>query len=330
MSDHSGIEWTEATWNPVTGCFKVSAGCKNCYAERDWDRLAKNPRATKYFGRKFTDVKCHPEILEQPLRWQKPRRIFVNSMSDLFHESVPDEFIAQVFQIMAQSKNHVFQVLTKRPDRMLAFMSKCSNWGGWVTHNGQAVKGAYDGDGIIVGYDEWPLPNVWLGVSVEDQQTANERIPFLLDTPAAVRWVSMEPLLAPVDLTSVTYERRYGTGLINALTGHKRGHLPNTPLGIGPVIDWVVVGGESGPKARPMHPGWVRSLRDQCIAADVPFFFKQWGEWIETDDPDLQSFGKMAKVGKKKAGRILDGETWSEYPSVLSTDFAASTGTTGD
>ena len=188
MSDKSKIEWTESTWNCITVCTKVSQGCKHCYAERDWQRLAA-PRAKPniYTGRDFTDVKCHPEKLDIPLRWQKPRRIFVNSMSDLFHESVPDEFIDKVFAVMALATHHTFQVLTKRPARMLSYLTG-------ETEN--VVKGAawellghypkYPNGGMQA---PWPLPNVWLGVSCEDQATADERIPLLLQTPAAVRWV---------------------------------------------------------------------------------------------------------------------------------------------
>lgn len=230
MSDKTGIGWTEATWNPVTGCSKVSQGCKNCYALRDWPRLANNPK-TIYFGRQFTDVAIHKERLQQPLRWTKPRLIFVNSMSDLFHESVPDEFIDQVFAVMALSEKHIFQVLTKRPERMCQYLNN---------PNRRHLIGDF---GIL----KWPLPNVWLGVSVEDQQTADQRIPILLETPAAVRWVSAEPLLEPVDL------------------GDAVNHL-----------DWLVIGGESGKDARPFDGEWAASLLDQC-EGKVPVFVKQMG-----------------------------------------------------
>lgn len=336
MADKTGIEWTESTWNPVTGCSKVSQGCKHCYAERDWARLAHLPA---YKGRAFTDVACHPERLDQPLRWMRPRLIFVNSMSDLFHPDVPDSFIDQVFAVMALAKQHTFQVLTKRPERMRDYL-RCG--GSCIT---VGIRQAIERMGYQdIGAVDKALPNVWLGVSVEDQASADERIPLLLDTPAAVRWVSMEPLLGPVDLTSVRPTIFAATA--NTLTGwwtwdggptRREAHT----------IDWVVVGGESGPKARPMHPSWARSLRDQCAAADVPFLFKQWGEWrepLEGEDYDT-TMGRaqrvpafivapsgtvhcfeneqtsdggcaMLRVGKKLAGRLLDGVQHDGYPEV--------------
>lgn len=294
MSDHSRIEWTEATWNPVTGCSKVSQGCKNCYALREWPRLAApRPKPNIYTGRAFTDVRCHPERLDQPLRWTKPRRVFVNSMSDLFHEDIPDAFIDRVFAVMALTPRHTYQVLTKRPERMRDYLS-----GGTIDTHG--MRSSYRRDSIIVdtirwdqanerlpghGLDgaPWPLENVWLGVSVEDQTTADERIPLLLQTPAAVRWISAEPCIGPIDLTSIPIPPdalfpAYGTShtfRFNALHSDDETHMHSPPH----FINWVVVGGESGPNARPMHPEWARSLRDQCQAAGVPYFFKQWGEW---------------------------------------------------
>lgn len=236
MGDKSKIEWTDATWNVITGCSKVSSGCKNCYAERIWKRVY-----GKY--RPFTDVHFHEDRLEMPLRWKRPRRIFVNSLSDLFHEKVTVEMVAAIFGIMTLASRHIFQILTKRPERAFAML-----------RNLDAHKCAHEAFGTIGASPtcdmshEWPLPNVWLGVSVENQGTAEERIPLLLNTPAAVRWISVEPLLGPVNL--------------------------------GPWIDrldWVVVGGESGPKARAFDVEWARQIKRRCTAADVAFFMKQLG-----------------------------------------------------
>lgn len=327
MSDKTHIEWTDATWNVVTGCAKVSQGCKNCYALRDWPRLAANPK-TVYFGREFTDVRCHPDRLEQPMRWTKPRMIFVNSMSDLFHDDVPDEFIDRVFAVMARARHHTFQVLTKRPERMREYLNTSDRIGRVAAASHEVPYCAME------WIREWPLPNVWLGVSVEDQATAAERIPLLLDTPAAVRWVSAEPCLGPIDLSRYLGPRQianpdgYGGDIGSGWTTDFR------------TLDWVVCGGESGPKARPMHPDWARSLRDQCKSAGVAFHFKQWGGWeiastqnghydgnmetnravwvhtdgvitkpsyFRSDGGDTNGAYAMVRVGKKRAGRLLDG-----------------------
>jgi protein gp37 len=266
MSDKTGIAWSDATWNPVTGCTKVSQGCKHCYAEREWARLTANPKATAYYGRAFTDVACHENRLDQPLRWSKPRMIFVNSMSDLFHEDVPESFIDRVFAIMGLNQvmrdtPHVFQILTKRPERMQAYMSDPDTvWR--VTRAMKAHGPELPGENSPPA---WPLPNVWLGVSIEDQATADERIPLLLQTPAAVRWVSAEPLLGPIDLEEVP------VGMSGPLRQHGGAGTDTQKL------DWIVVGGESGPNSRPMHAEWVRKLRDDSAAAGVPFFMKQLG-----------------------------------------------------
>lgn len=303
MSAKSAIEWTDATWNPVTGCTKVSQGCKHCYAERDWARLAHLPA---FAGRAFTDVACHADRLDQPMRWKKPRRIFVNSMSDLFHHEVPDFFIRTVFDVMAACPQHTFQILTKRAERMQFLL-----WSEW----------------------DWkPAPNVWLGVSVEDQATADQRIPLLLQTPAAVRWISAEPLLAPVDLAQSVGQAIFWR---NENDPDRR-------------IDWVVAGGESGAKARPMNPAWARSLRDQCATASVPFLHKQNGEWVPSDllpegtalpashwakvtdhgetpyttrqderfGGTVPGFAIMGRIGRAKAGRLLDGVLHDAYPAT--------------
>lgn len=281
MSDRTGIEWTEATWNPTTGCDRVSPGCDNCYAlvlarrlkamgnskyQRDGDPRSSGPG----FG-----LTVHEESLELPHRWRKPRQIFVNSMSDLFHPSVPTEFIQRVFAVMADTPRHTYQVLTKRSHRLMTLA------------------------------DQLPWPsNVWMGVSVESERYSF-RVRHLRSIQASVRFVSAEPLLgslASVDLAG---------------------------------IDWLIVGGESGRSARPMDPEWVFELRDKCLQDNIPFFFKQWGEWMPADlggmaasvdtgarhseDPAAVPTpgAPMLKVGKGAAGRRLDGATWDQMPSVL-------------
>jgi protein gp37 len=315
MANGTKIEWTDETWNPVTGCSKVSQGCKNCYAERDWNRLSANPK-TVYWGRKFTDVEEHIDRIMQPLRWTRPRMIFVNSMSDLFHEDVSNYFISEVFATMALAPRHKFQILTKRPERMRAYMLEVSAAlkQAIPPKFAQSIASAMSHPEAL---HEWPLENVWLGVSVENQEAADKRIPILLDTPAAVRWISAEPLLGPVDLTGLRNPGGEATFPgFNALHRWTNGKRTTG-------IDWVVVGGESGPGARPMHPYWARSLRDQCAAAGVPFLFKQWGEWAPAHPellgimPTVHEFDGGAVVGrfgKKAAGRVLDGVEHNEYP----------------
>lgn len=271
------IEWTDVTWNPVRGCVKISPGCRNCYAET--------------FAERFRGVKGHPyeqgfdprlvpEKLEDPLKWKKPRMVFVNSMSDLFQDGVPDWFIGNVFSVMEGTRRHTYQVLTKRAERMEKWVSDFDVW----------LR--YAGDTVFPK----KLSNVWLGVSVEDRKYGLPRIDHLRRTPAVVRFLSCEPLLE--DLGEID------------LTG----------------IHWVIVGGESGRNARPMRPEWARSLRDQCQAAGVPFFFKQWGPWAWDDQ--LLSDGLAVeqafpvsngpvRVSKKVAGRLLDGREWNEFPEVL-------------
>jgi protein gp37 len=326
VADGTGIEWTEATWNPVVGCTHVSAGCDNCYAAREASgRLAHLPLyAGLASGGKFTgEVRLVTERLDQPLRWRRPRRIFVNSMADLFHDGVPDEFIARVFAVMALAPQHTFQVLTKRHARLRSLLSKEDFWV-WVL----AAIAERTGN-CTFGTLPDRLPNVWLGVSVEDQRWADIRIPALLGTPAAVRWISAEPLLGPVQL------RPEWTDIELMAFGPGGAELF-------PRLDWVVAGGESGPRARPAHPDWFRQLRDQCAAAGVPYLFKQWGEWsptrpanwrdyypdrVRTWRPDGSDYNPREpdqlldpamvtqfRVGKKAAGRELDGRTWDQYP----------------
>lgn len=283
------IEWTDEVWNPVTGCTKVSQGCKHCYAERI---------AERFWGeRKFTDVQCHEDRLNIPLHWRKPRRVFVNSMSDLFHPDVDFEFIKLVYRVMFLSMQHTFQILTKRPERMFEF----TNW---------MIK-----DGIHM-----PISNVWLGVSCEDQAAADERIPWLLKTPAAVRFVSYEPALGPVDFTALNFGTSWESSALDGWYVTPDGRDEPDQHSDGNKLDWVIAGGESGPGARPAHPDWFRSVRDQCVEAGIPFFFKQWGEWIGVFErewerrPDIAKNGLFERVGKKRAGRLLDGREWNEYP----------------
>ncbi len=256
MSDKSAIEWTDSTWNPVTGCTKISPGCKNCYAERFAERWRGTPNHPYEQG---FDLRLWPDRLRYPLEWKKPRMIFVNSMSDLFHKDVPDEFVLGVFAVMYEARQHVFQVLTKRPERMLAWFEK-----------------HYSANSNLFGGKKVPK-HIWLGASVESEAYAG-RIDYLKKVPAEVRFLSVEPLLGPVNLT----------------TQRLRG------------IHWVIVGGESGPGARPMNPMWAKNLRDQCRKSKVPFFFKQWGAYNDQGQ----------RKTKKAAGRILDGRTWDELPSI--------------
>ena len=352
MSTNSPIEWTDATWNPVTGCTRVSAGCDNCYAVRQSYRMENFGAVTKYGGltvlngkgdRHFNGtVKTHDDALAIPLKWQKPRRIFVNSMSDLFHRDVPFEFIDKVFAVMALCPQHTFQVLTKRPERMAEYLNDSRDMMGMKTSERIAwLLAKVDKQELIEGREGWafhgtepsracfefyekPLPNVWLGSSAENQQAYDERREHLERCPAAVRFWSLEPLLGPIDFDGPLGDSRLGDDEL----GTDR-------------IDWVIAGGESGPNARPMHPDWARSLRDQCLAAVVSFFFKQWGEWVpflnNVDIPDgpvsspvclVKKSGQvirpytqadapghqMCRVGKKAAGRLLDGRTWDEMP----------------
>jgi protein gp37 len=256
-ASNTNIAWTDATWNPVTGCTKVSAGCKNCYAEAIAERF--------WGARKFTDVRAHVDRLDQPLAWRKPKRVFVNSMSDLFHEDVAFEFIDRVFAVMALAPQHTFQILTKRPHRMRRYFSGEGTPIGRV-HDvvKQANERLLAGDG---GWPGWPLRNVWLGVSCEDQSAADLRVPLLLDTPAAVRFLSCEPLLGELEISNWLHDSHCWA--INdagpcICAEPREAH-----------VDWVIVGGESGPGYRPMDPAWASDLLVQCRAAGVPFFFKQ-------------------------------------------------------
>ena len=389
MADKTGIEWADATWNPIVGCSIVSPGCTNCYAmqmaariERMTDpthhSIGASPRDTHYRGTtqpskagpvwtgKLALVPDH--ILTQPLRWKKPRAIFVNSMGDLFHEDTPDEWIDKVFAIMALAHWHTFLVLTKRAERMQRYLTAGRGLK-WIDAM-RPYAGWPEGQGGMLKTTNMALENVWLGVSTERQAEADERIPLLLATPAAKRFISAEPLLGAIDLRALKPD--FGAPdeehwRYNALSG---GHYYRDDerfiiSGDGPpleTLDWVIAGGESGKDARPMHPDWARGLRDQCAAAGVPFFFKQWGEWKEwrhdVDGPYVEEIGDeeaeaaaatiarevqtpgwltpsghfyrspeafeaadgdepgrvMERIGKRAAGRLLDGVEHSERP----------------
>jgi protein gp37 len=276
MAKHSHIEWTDTTWNPVTGCTEVSPGCDHCYAKTFAERWRGVPGHP--FERGF-DLTLRPARLDQPLSWRKPRRVFVNSMSDLFHDAVPDTFIIRVFAVMLAAGRHTFQLLTKRHGRMRALLSR-------PTFEDAVFEVAVTEYGLDPAGDHhrwWPLPNLWLGVSVEDQKRADLRMPALLSTPAAVRFLSCEPLLGPVDLKRavVPMGDQRGHGL-TASWVHGRGCCRRFHG-----IDWVIVGGESGPGARPMDLAWARHLAAQCRAAEVAVFVKQLGAaWARTNAAD--------------------------------------------
>ncbi len=340
----SKILWTDQTWNPIIGCSKVSPGCANCYAERmalrqahmEYARLEKHLNQDldakdgimKYVGVVDISKKAWngktvfvESALTKPLHWRKPRMIFVCSMSDLFHESVPFEWIDKVFAIMALCPQHTFQILTKRPERMFEYLDD-------VKTRINIPAAASAGAGVRVDLNRfwtaagWPIKNIWLGCTAENQAMADKRIPVLLQCPAAKRFVSVEPMLGKVDLAYTCFNGADSFGTM-------------------PGLDWVICGGESGPGARPMHPDWVRSLRDQCKEAGVPFMFKQWGEWTPSHvagghiskgqislsfdgvpysdyvcastviDDNCQG---MSRVGKKKTGRLLDGVEHNGFP----------------
>lgn len=341
MSDTTTIEWTDSTWNPVTGCTKVSPGCDNCYAETFAERWRGVPG--HHFENGF-DVQLRPTALTMPLRWRKPRRVFVNSMSDLFHKDVPDAYIARVFAVMALTPQHTYQVLTKRHGRMRSLLS--SPEFEKQVDRALLTESAFSDLKLTkrswpLPKPGWPLPNCWLGVSVEDQERADLRIPALLDTPAAVRFLSCEPLLGPVDLARIAAGSKQQPDMVFDAVGRRYGVPGRWQAASSARIDWVIVGGESGRGARPMSPDWARSLRDQCQQADVPFLFKQWGEYQPTDwrvigrpsdkrnvlvgDPidDLGHRWEMRRVGKKAAGRELDGRTWDEFPQQAAPAAAA-------
>lgn len=319
----SKIEWTEKTWNPLAGCTRVSAGCENCYAEIMAHRLM-HMGQEKYAGTvkktaggkiQWTGkINLDEKALAIPYLTKKPTFFFVNSMSDLFHENVPFAFIEKVYRVMAENAQHTFQVLTKRSKRMFEFFEWLA---GCVKNAG--IDSVPTQSSNIMDY-LIALPNVWWGVSVENQESANERIPYLLQIPATVRFLSCEPLLGYIDLTSIA--QKDGTGKI--ICYYQVLH-PIIDAGDGSrkSIDWIIAGGESGHNARPMHPDWVIGLKNQCVIYDVPFFFKQWGEWAPhmlSKAKALKSvmhngFGQdMCKVGKKASGSKLQGIEYKQFP----------------
>ena len=343
MGDKTAIEWTDSTWNPVTGCTRVSEGCRFCYIDRSVPfRVA---------GRKFdgdgigstTGVLLHENRLLQPLKWTRPRKVFVNSLSDMFHDEVDDDFIIRVFAMMALAQQHTFQLLTKRHGRMRSLLSNQrfrEGPSGWLSFEDCVRNVAFNERNNLLTSRQfpslpnpddiaWPLPNVWLGVSVEDQKAADLRVPALRQTPAAVRFLSCEPLLGDVTLTDLDT-------------------TPNDSTETG-AIDWVIVGGESGPKSRPMHPAWAETLQQQCARHDIAYFFKQYGDWAPVENLDdthdrgvqpgdlwlpargyavpvenanqstvatLDQPTRMRRVGKKTAGRLLAGRTHDDLPSA--------------
>lgn len=307
MSDNTKIEWADATWNPITGCSIVDSGCTNCYAmQLAGTRLKHHPSRAgltrETGGRpKWTgEVRFNREWLDQPLRWSKPRMIFVCALGDLFHESVPDEWIDRVFAVMALAPQHTFQVLTKRPDRAARYLESLYAYQRSVAAAAVGIRETLISAYMVHNAMLDGFKNVWFGASASDQASADLRIPQLLECPAATRFISYEPLLGPVQ---------------HSLDG----------------IDWAIVGGESGRNARPMHPAWAASLRDQCVAAGVPFFFKQNGMWLHEMEcgAEMWDWDTAAGVGhvhkwtdgtasirlrKSDAGRLLDGRTWDEMP----------------
>jgi protein gp37 len=360
MADKTHIQWTEATWNPITGCSIVSLGCTNCYAMKlAGTRLMHHPsRAglTKEVNGNHVwtgEVRFNEQWLTQPLSWKKPRMIFVCAHADLFHEAVPDAWIDQIFAVMALTPHHTYQILTKRPERMKSYLSAS----GIASRIAEATIGPAPNPRSLptppvifnvpvgpptkygapeFGYRRmmnprsWPLPNVWLGVSVEDQTRADERIPLLLQTPAALHWISAEPLLGPLSLKG--YLSTVWEGITSSYVGTDGIERCDMTGNAVPGLKWVVAGGENGP--RPPHPEWFRTIRDECAAADVAFFLKQWGSWAHMPgrayfkdaykepwkrvDSQISQVrpALMFKVGKAAAGDVLDGWQHHNWPEA--------------
>jgi len=359
--------WTEA-WNPVVGCTPASAGCDNCYAKRLHDQrrasLLAGKRIPDCYRQPFEEVTCIPKRLDKPFSWHKPRRMFVNSMSDLFHPDVPDEFLDEVFAVMAMRPQHTFMVLTKRAEAMREYIAQRSGQE-WRDHLAGVAREHFGSDvaecqvhnaigDVLAAHMNvgWPMRNIWLGVTAENQEQADRRIPVLLDTPAAKRFVSIEPMLWPVDLGR--YLRPGGPSCphVDSEDGtcsHDDAMTPechpgsDCPMRNGRHLDWVICGGETGNGARPVDPSWPRTLRDQCQATSVPFYFKQWGDLVWTPVPAGIQKGKAVfchfrknfiglddSIGSehnpdgfyasllRRSGRILDGREHLEIPGVAS------------
>jgi protein gp37 len=356
MSDGTLIEWTDATWNVINGCSVVSPGCTNCYAMKlAGTRLRNHPSRqglTKpsKAGPVWTgETRFNEPVLTDPLKWKRPRKIFVCAHGDLFHESVPFGWIDRVFAIMALASQHVFQVLTKRPDRMREYFTDPNTWGRIIAASDDLKPSTkWNGNAYQLRYEITTngfLPNVWLGTSVEDQARADERVPHLLATPAAVRWISAEPLLGPVDFVHVKHDAIEGASIdcLRGLEWSPPDREFQVSVGMSPRnwtgkqgpsrIHWIVVGGESGDGARPMNRDWARRVRDHCLAAGVAFHFKQWGNWVPEDHLDSATAAAtyqddlknkrtyrftgepMRRVDKKTAGRLLDGVQHDGYPA---------------
>lgn len=350
MGDNSKIEWTDATWNPIrarnlkTGklghfCVKVNAACANCYAERLQPRFGNDARYAAQDQAKV-EIFLDEDVLTQPYRWKRPRMIFVCSMTDICGEFVPDLMVHLTLDVMEAAKQHTYQVLTKRPKRLREIIESrlkerrryadaFKNCPTEAMRNSPAAKDARK------HAEAGPPANIWVGTSVHDQPSADAFIPDLLATPAAVRFVSYEPALGPVDFTDISWPKGRPTFPETDDVSDSRSALH---LVEGTKLDWIIAGGESGPGARPAHPGWFRAARDQCKAAGVPFLFKQHGEWVplhalKSSGPEVvidasgrdvtglisrqdHCCARMFRVGKKRAGRLLDGVTHDGFPEV--------------
>jgi protein gp37 len=292
VSDNTGIQWTDATWNPIRGCSRVSEGCRHCYAETVAKRFSgpglPYEGLVNAQGRWNGTIRVVAEHLTDPLRWKRPRRVFVNSMSDLFHENVSDETIDRIFAVMSRAHLHTFQILTKRPERMRAYMAKlvadaAADYGRDYPFRIACAMPDAQADHSDGAFRKWPLDNVWLGVSVEDQATTDARIPLLLQTPAAVRFISAEPLLGPINLREMAHREDWHIDALDTPDPTSR-------------LSWVIVGGESGHGARPCAQEWIARIVEQCQAAGAPVFVKQLGAYVVSEDRAFSYEAEMREV----------------------------------